>query len=417
MQLTCNFFLGVVRPPVKNCVQLGEEEGLIFTSPDAQYCTGAGGLSENISDNGVTVSDEDLNISETTSVLSKISEQTHLNRENISAPSPSPPLRYKKALKEENMKSRQEIIDKPSVKSLNKSKECSVTTSSTPTDMCEDFDPYDIVEHIADLTVEQLKESLLGGQEQQSQDIQENSKDNLKLQLNKIAEDDTETNNNSIIPGKPCYQNNVKKIIVQEEARVVAPPSRTKRKEKIFDKIINGKPEEIVTANSILQEETSSASHESSLTSSRSETPRKKRCRLRVVKKEEEARDDAKVKKGIIEISTKTNEDVTLKMEEGKLSRKIEPESNQSKLSVTETKISNGKSTINDENTGHKVETKVSSKDKCFMNDLDQRPNAAVNIPITPIKNTEVLPQNDLNNGQLCRQTQGKIQVNYFCYF
>ena len=100
------------------------------------------------------------------------------------------------------------------------------------------------------------------------------------------------------------------------------------------------------------------------MTSSRSETPRKKRCRLRVVKKEEEAGDDAKVKKGIIEISTKTNEDVTLKMEEGKLSRRIEPESNQSKLSVTETKISNGKSTINDENTGHKVETKLSSKDK-----------------------------------------------------
>ena len=378
-------------------MQLGEvdEDGLIFTSSDAQYCTGAGGLSENISDNGVSVSVEENNISEATSVvLSKISEQT---QENISAPSPSPPLRYKKALKEENMKSRQEIIDKSGVKSQNKPKECSVTTPSPPTDICDVFDPYDIVEHIADLTVEQLKESLLGGQEP-----------------NKIVEDVTETNNNAIAitPRKPTkkIRNDVKKIQIEEETKSVTPPSRTKKKENNPDKLVNkGREENMLTVKNISQVESSSSSQDNSLASSRSETPTKKRCRLRIVKKEEQMNIDDKAEERF-KGKTKPNEDATVKMEEGKLNCKIEPESNQSKLRVTETKISNGKSTINDEKTVHKVDSKLSTKDKCLMNNLNEKKNAAVNIPITPIKKLEVLPKNDPNNGQLCRQTQGKIE-------
>ena len=126
--------------------------------------------------------------------------------------------------------------------------------------------------------------------------------------------------------------------------------------------------------------EASSSSLESSLASSRSETPTKKRCRLRVVKKEEEVIIDDKVKKERLESKTKPNEDVTVKMEEGDLNCKMEPESNKSKLCLTENKISNGKSTIDDDKTVHRVDSKLSSRDKCLMNNVNEKRRTKIKL-------------------------------------
>ena len=137
-----------IEQAAKNDMQLGEEE-LISRSCDAH--NNAGGLTDSISggsgeDNSSSGSGENKRSSEMSDMSSTPSQQKFT--------SPPPPARNKKSAV--NVNSGQAMNGKIK-KSVNTSPECAVTISENT-----DFDPYEIVENIADLTVEQLKVSLLG---------------------------------------------------------------------------------------------------------------------------------------------------------------------------------------------------------------------------------------------------------------
>ena len=135
-----------VEQAAKNDMQLGEEE-LISRSCDAH--NNAGGLTDSISgeDNSNSGSGENKRSSEMSDMSSTPSQQHQFT-------SPPPPARNKKS--SVNVNTGQAMNGKIK-KSVNTSPECAVTISENA-----DFDPYEIVENIADLTVEQLKVSLLG---------------------------------------------------------------------------------------------------------------------------------------------------------------------------------------------------------------------------------------------------------------
>ena len=288
--------------------------------------------------------------------------QYHLETGNIksSLASPSPPVRSKKLSRKDYNKSQES--DKESMKSRNNREECNSS-------IIDEFDPYEIVENIADLTVEQLKESLLREANNNDDSVPSNNNNHVDI---------------SAEVTRPKRKTPLREIKEDEGRHSVTPPSRSKRKEKTGFKTEN----EISTR-------VSSSSLSSSNSVSRSDTPTKKRCRLRVVPNKDEIVKPEDKKNGKTE---KTEDRVDIEVEhvmhEVKKCEQRNP------------------GTLSDEISGSKIDGTVVRNDEndksVFKNKKKEK--KPVNITIKPVNNFENV-KNGQTNGQLCRQTRGWFNI------
>ena len=356
--------------PGKNDIQLAEDE-VLLSSCDAQHYNTGGPPVNNSSENNEM------------SNLSPTPVQKYQDQKKYLIKSPPAPSRGMKSVKNNNNNDQIRRVEQKK----KKPQECSATESVPVI-----FDPYDIVENIADLTVEHLKESLLG----------EKLDENNDQFNNNVVKDHVENGNHNgknEIPETPKRSKSKK---IQEPDLKITPPTRNKSKTK------NNDTNDETSASISIDETSVSSTLDECSASSRSETPSKKKCRLRVVKKNQE---DSKPKQhGGKENINNEDKKVSFKMEEEKIVRT-------SKSVLTSFNASNDQNNLRDSSSkkGKPLAKELVSEDKCVMNDLDTRKKESVNIPIRPITKLETvktLTRNEETNGHLCRQTQGRNIFN-----
>ena len=337
-------------------MQLVEEE-LISCTSDAHNNTG--GLTDNISANsGEHIISSGSGGNKRSSEMSDMSP-TPSQQEVISPP---PPTRNKKSAM--NVNNGQALNGKIK-KSVNTTPECSVTISENA-----DFDPYEIVENIADLTVEQLKVSLLG---------------------EPTGKEDNFSNNGVVI------ENLVPETPPRTKSKKLETPPRRKHKTRPDSQNSNISES---SSNASVSVNTNANDDSSSITSS---TSSRKKCRLRVVSPNKEL---------------KKKEDVTVEIKDEKISTKDDP--NLSRMTgSTALNGHNSNSLVNRDENSQNLAQKLSNEDKCVTT-TNKKKSESVKIPInkslTKLETVKSPAIND-NNGQLCRQTQGKCWDSTNIYF
>ena len=292
-----------------------------------------------------------------------------------------------------------------------------------------EFDPFTIVENIADLTVEHLKETLLGSSEQETQNDSSND-----------------------IPSRS-------KDIVSVSNR-----DEIKQTDAILDKLQQ-------LSSDMKTLEVGALAHHQPSAKSLSSSPQKKKCRLRVVKKEEGTEKTVKSEEPSTESSNSNNSSnkdqnalhkivvVTPPHRSKRKERKEEQELAATHVKITRdqnevsddpsaatpdsagehSQLSVGTKILNDSSSSTNIVDKITGPPsrvrktkpgvksneprisgasevtaggrETVENDYEVKKREAVNIPtIRTFETVQIPTQNETKNGQMCRQRQGKSQ-------
>ena len=325
--------------------------------------------------------------------------------------------------------------DKENTKeAVSEARETPEVTSNMEGDIKVDFDPFTIVENIADLTVEHLKETLLGPSEQETQNEDPPSRSvDIESESHQVDMEETKI----IFDKLQKLKSDMKSIESVESAPLDSKSksaSSSPGKKKCRLRVVNKDEgsESIKSAGPSAQSSKLNSSFNKDQDTSNKIGVMTPHTPLRSKRKE---RKDEKENVAEIHDTKITNrKDKTEVLNVTKVATKQNNRKSSLSVEAEKTKISNDSSSSTDivvsketvPSRGKRRETKPGDQsnelrisgarnvtlEACgtVQNDYDAKKVEAVNIPtIRTFESVQIPSQNETKNGQMCRQSQGII--------